>query len=395
MKDVVGTSIWDHLLRVKQYNPQNLVHTGCKGSSITIKTGNQQITTSLIYEETGYRDSTLGGIISNKIYTDAENYLYTTDFLKTLRSNIDKFGSFTSYDSSGNAFLSYPPISEKKSSQDISLVEQEILSHIKQKIVQEGFESPKIIIFTQDNDHISHIYAEILNSKMKKKSENIISMAGLSNIISGLKPYEKPQKISHEFPTAVRMNTASDFRYINLLFEKMMEGWEIQAFEKVISEKIPYVVDIKKSSQKGILVYLKGESAPRSLTSMGDGFIALVEILALNTLVKKGLIIMEEPENNLHSGFIDVFAEQVIKDPCENQYFISTHSSDLIETILERAKYSEKLHDIRLIILHKHMHLTYPVAEEMTGEEAQGEIETIHSTSGVFNGNLPFQQRKI
>jgi hypothetical protein len=41
------------------------------------------------------------------------------------------------------------------------------------------------------------------------------------------------------------------------------------------------------------------------------------------------------------------------------------------------------------------MHLTYPVAEEMTGEEAQGEIETIHSTSGVFNGNLPFQQRKI
>ena len=72
MKDVVGTSIWDHLLRVKQYNPQNLVHTGCRILDNN-KTGNQQITTSLIYEETGARD-TLGGIISNKIYTDAENY---------------------------------------------------------------------------------------------------------------------------------------------------------------------------------------------------------------------------------------------------------------------------------------------------------------------------------
>lgn len=34
MKDVVETNIWQYLLKVKQYNPQNLVHTGCKGSSI-------------------------------------------------------------------------------------------------------------------------------------------------------------------------------------------------------------------------------------------------------------------------------------------------------------------------------------------------------------------------
>ncbi|WP_373839862.1 hypothetical protein [Methanospirillum sp.] len=75
-------------------------------------------------------------------------------------------------------------------------------------------------------------------------------MAGLSNIISGLKPYEKPQKFSPEFPTALRMKTTSDFRYINILFEKMMEGWEIQTFEKIISEKIPYVVDIKNHLKK-------------------------------------------------------------------------------------------------------------------------------------------------
>jgi AAA15 family ATPase/GTPase len=112
---------------------------------------------------------------------------------------------------------------------------------------------------------------------------------------------------------------------------------------------------------------------------MGDGFTALIEILAMNTLVQDGVIIMEEPENNLHPGFIDIFSEQILKDTSNNQYFISTHSDDLIETILQRAKYLDNLREIRLIILHKHMHLSYPVAEEMSGEEALDEIETIHS----------------
>lgn len=379
MKDIVGTHIWQYLSKVRQYYPQNIVHTACNGSSVTISYDNKRMTTSLIFEETGYRDNTLGGIISNKIFSEADNYLFTTDFLKTLRSDFEKFGSMVVHDSSGNTFPSYSSILDRESKQDISLIEQELLSHIKQKIIQEAYESPKIIISVTDNDIITHVYAEILTQQNRRLSENITSLAGLSHIFTGLRIYKKPQKKEPDIPTIMRMKTASDFRYINLLFEKMMEGWEIQAFEKLISEKIPYVVDIKKSTEKGVLIYLKGESAPRPLTSMGEGFITLVELLALNTLVKKGLIIMEEPENNLHPGFIDVFGEQVIDDTSQNQYFISTHSSDLIETLLERAKHSQKLDDIRIIILHKHMHLSYPVAEEMTGEEALDEIEAIHS----------------
>lgn len=379
MKDMVGTNVWQYLTKTKQYSPHTIVHTGCNESLITIKNKKFEITTSLTFQETGYCDTTVGGIISNKIYTDAENYLYTTDFLKTLRSNIDSFGSLVSFDSGENTFPSYPPKSDRDPTQEISLVEQELLSHIKQKIVQEAFEAPKIIISVTDNAQITHVYGEILLRHLKRQTGNITGIAGLSNIITGLKPYKKPLEASTQFPTIVRMKSQTDFAYINLLFEKMMEGWEIQTFEKIISEKIPYVVDIKKSSEKGILVYLKGESTPRSLTSMGDGFIALVEILALHTLVKNGVIIMEEPENNLHPGFIDVFSEQVIRDINDNQYFISTHSADVIETILERAKHSEKLKDISLIILYKHMHLTYSVAEEMNGVQALDEIESIHS----------------
>ncbi|MBN1167817.1 MAG: AAA family ATPase [Methanospirillaceae archaeon] len=379
LKDVVGTDIWQYLLKTKQYGPQNLIHTLCPSATISIKRDDENISLSLNYEETGYSDQKLGGIISNKTYADADNYLLTTDFLKTLRLNLDAFDSELSSDSSGNQFATYTPISEEENSQGISLIEQELLSRIKQQIVQETYEAPKIIISVRHNDQITHVYAETLFRQQKRQTQSIFKVAGLSTIFTGLKTYEKPRKDIFLLPTAVRLKTTTNFSFINILFEKMMEGWNIQSFEKVISEKIPYVADIKKSTEKGVLVYIKGEDNPRPLSTMGDGFIALVEILALNTLVKKGIVIMEEPENNLHPGYIDLFSEQIIKDSSENQYFISTHNLDLIETILERAKHIQKLDDIALIILHKHMHLPYPVAEELSGREALEEIETIHS----------------
>jgi energy-coupling factor transporter ATP-binding protein EcfA2 len=379
MKDVVGTNLWQYLVKNKQYDPQNFIHYGCTSAKISIQTEDENYTLHLHYEETGYSDPKFGGIISNKIYADVDNYLVTTDFLKTFRSHFDSFPSMASYDSSENQFPTYPPISQEEHSQEISSVEQDLLSRIKQKIVQEAYESPKIIISLEQNDLITHVYAEILTKHQKRQGRYSSGFFGLSNVISGLKNYEKPGNAFNRFPTAARLKTFTEFAYINVLFEKMMGGWEIQSFEKIITDNVPYVADIKKSTDKGVLVYIKGEDTPRPLSTMGDGFIALIEILALNTLVKKGFIIMEEPENNLHPGFIDLYSEQIIKDTSENQYFISTHSIDLIETLLERAKHYKKLADIRFIILHKHMHLSYPVAEEMTGEDALDEIETIHS----------------
>jgi AAA15 family ATPase/GTPase len=254
------------------------------------------------------------------------------------------------------------------------------LSLIKQKIVQEAYQSPKIVISLKLNEKLTHVYADIfIEQYLKDQISSIPDVAGLSKIITGLKQYEKPPKDTFQLPTAIRMLISPNFKYVNVLFEKMMNGWEIQSFEEIMKRKIPYLADIKKSADKGILVYIKGEDSPRPLSTMGDGFIALIEIMALNTLVKNGIVIMEEPENNLHPGFIDIFSEQLLNDTSNNQYFISTHSADLIETTLQRAKFQGKLNEIRLIILHKHLHLSYPVAEEMSGEEAFEEIETIHS----------------
>lgn len=380
MKDVIGTNIWQYITKTKQYDPQTLIHSGCNSATISIKRDNTHFSLTLKYEETGYSDQRIGGIISKKIYSDANNYLITTDFLKTIRNNFAHFGQVASYDSSGNQFHTYLPQSEEEQQSDIPVIEQELLSLIKQKVVQEGYQSPKVVISLKQNEQLTHVYADIFIERYQKSQiGSIPDVGGLSKIITGLKPYEKPPKDAFQIPAAVRMRISPDFKFVNVLFEKMMSGWEIQSFEQIVTEKIPYVADIKKSTDKGVLVYIKGEDNPRPLSTMGDGFIALIEILALNTLVKNGMVIMEEPENNLHPGFIDIFSEQIINDTSKNQYFISTHSTDLIETTLQRAKFQDKLDEIKLIILHKHMHLSYPVAEEMSGEEAFEEIDTIHS----------------
>lgn len=367
--DNTGMNSWYAL---KKYEPTSLIHTGSPHSSILITNSSQELRLTLTKNESGYVDREAGGIITASLLQLSESYLLSTDVLRNIiqqrrKSKSSSFYDVASYDA---------PLDE-----DENKLESAIINKIKENILQLAFQSPKITIQVLHHDKLAYLFADIqMADYLKTKTPGFYSeTAGIEKIISGLRLYYKPDENNEIFPAAIRMRTGSEIQYINNLFEKMLSNGSIRFLENIIQEKIPYVEDIRKSEEKGILVYLKGESAPRSLSSMGDGFITLVELLALNTLVNKGMLIMEEPENNLHPGFIDVFAEQVVKDTSENQYFISTHSSDLIETLLERAKFSQKLHDIRLIILHKHSHLTYPVAEEMTGEEALEEIESIHS----------------
>lgn len=375
--DKTGINTWNYLIGTKKYDPASLIHTNSPFASISIFIPAQKITLKLSYSESGYEDREVGGKITEGLLTLSDSYLLSTDILSTIIQQGKKNRS-----SSGFNRMSFNTGSfDVSHDEEDDEIQVSAINKIKENIAQIAYQSSKTTIQLIDNDTLACLFADVRMAEyLKNRPQGFhAATAGIEKIISGIRSYYQWEGNQYESPSAIRMRTVSDISYISTLFEKMLADGSIRNFEKVIQDKIPYVEDIRKSQEKGILVYLKGEPIPRSLTSMGDGFTALVEILAMNTLVRDGTIIMEEPENNLHPGFIDIFSEQILKDTSNNQYFISTHSSDLIETILERAKHTQKLQDIRLIILHKHMHLTYPVAEEMTGEEALDEIETIHS----------------
>lgn len=359
---------------MKKYDPSSLIHTGIPQASISITRPTQELSLQMTYAESGYEDREVGGKITASLLQLSESYLLSTNIISTIIKQGRRNGTSALPDLMPSD-IGRPDVPDDEEDLDTT-----IINKIKENISQIAFQSPKTTIKLINNNILAYLYADIrMRDYLISRTPGYhAETAGLEKIISGLRPYYQWEENQRKSSTAVRMRTGSDIPYINILFEKMLADGSIRDFERLIQDKIPYVEDIRKSQEKGILVYLKGEPIPRSLTSMGDGFTALVEILAMNTLVRDGTIIMEEPENNLHPGFIDIFSEQILKDTSNNQYFISTHSDDLIETILQRAKYRNNLDEI-IIILHKHMHLSYPVAEEMSGEEALDEIETIHS----------------
>lgn len=53
--------------------------------------------------------------------------------------------------------------------------------------------------------------------------------------------------------------------------------------------------------------------------------------------LKSGIAVLEEPEKNLHPGYMGIVANQIIETATTNevQYFISTHSLDFIKFLLE------------------------------------------------------------
>ncbi len=93
-----------------------------------------------------------------------------------------------------------------------------------------------------------------------------------------------------------------------------------------------------KSNNKWVLyAVLTDYSIPFYL--LGDGLRAAFTYLALLGSVKKGIVLAEEPELHQHRSSMEVVAEAIIKSNTDhrNQIFLSTHSIELIDIILDKA----------------------------------------------------------
>lgn len=150
----------------------------------------------------------------------------------------------------------------------------------------------------------------------------------------------------------------------------------IGASHNRIISKIPYIEDIRKTDE-GLYVSLSGKDRTIPLASMGDGFKSMLRIFYLSVLAKNGVITLEEPELSLHPGYIEMLAEAIIFCSKETQFFISTHSNDLIQSLLEVANQNNCLDSIQIIKMHPRLDSHTIEAEEIPGAEALDDIETI------------------
>jgi len=104
---------------------------------------------------------------------------------------------------------------------------------------------------------------------------------------------------------------------------------------------IPYLVDLRYVTDGELMVFLDWVEEPLPLELMGDGFKELLRMAFVLSLPKTGevMFLLEEPESNLHPGFIELVTEYIagVSKKGRAQFFISTQSGEFLENLIDKA----------------------------------------------------------
>jgi len=87
----------------------------------------------------------------------------------------------------------------------------------------------------------------------------------------------------------------------------------------------------------------------------GDGTIVLINTLYYLHQAKNGILLIEEPENHLHPGFLNIFIDTIFKysEKLKIQVFMTSHSYDLIEEILAYSQKNGKERELMITLMVK------------------------------------------
>ncbi len=162
---------------------------------------------------------------------------------------------------------------------------------------------------------------------------------------------------------------------IPALYGKLINTKKLAEVLESLKKSIPYFEDIREADGN-LLVLLKNIDEPLPLDSMGDGFKALLKLSFMAPLIKNGVVIFEEPEVSMHPGYLEVLAEEIISSSEYSQFFISTHSLELVEYLLKKAEKAGVIDSINIIRLHRREG-GYIDREICTGRAAKEEMEEI------------------
>ncbi len=154
---------------------------------------------------------------------------------------------------------------------------------------------------------------------------------------------------------------------------RLTKNGEIISLITFLKEQINYFEDIREVN-KSFLIFLKGLDKPVPLEAMGDGFRIKLILLSAIANLNQGIAVMEEPENNLHPGYMGIVANQIIETAATNkvQYFISTHSFNFIKFLLEANSSLIKI--VRIYRIEDESEIDYEI---LTGTEAIEEYKVL------------------
>lgn len=134
------------------------------------------------------------------------------------------------------------------------------------------------------------------------------------------------------------------------LYQKLFNSKKLAEVIGILKKKILYFEDIAIVDDE-VMVSLKNINHPLPLSYMGDGFKALLKLSFMAPLIKDGIILFEEPETSMHPGYSEVLAEEIISNSRYSQFFITTHSLELLDYLLKKAEKSGDINSIKIFRL--------------------------------------------
>ncbi len=366
-RDSGGNDVWHSLTRQRYYDPRFLINTAADRAAIAII--DDTTTTSLVLEgsHTGIPDNGRAGLVMNYYRESVEEYLgrfllrspvkYTTrDRTGIQLSVIDANGRQTGLDGTDN-------VPDQGNETDIN----EVLDTMRAPLLSSLIRSEKMVMTRAERETVTDLY---LYSRGIAEGEERGSIV-----------YRFAQEMRTQRPETVFTKGRADpncvFEFdrsvspaeMNRLHDLVVERSRIQATLGYLKQQIGYLTDIRKTDE-GIQVFLEGQEGPLPLSSMGEGFIALLKTVFVSSLLDDGQVIIEEPEYALHPGFVDLLSNHMLTSRPGLQYFVSTHSNDFVRSMLEAADEMGCLDEVLVLRLHKRLDTPNPDLEPMGGAEA-------------------------
>ena len=226
-----------------------------------------------------------------------------------------------------------------------------------EKIRNELIQSEKVFLTSKANNKLVAIYTimDAYQGEIPMQNEEILPISVIPLILSS-------PKIDEDLPE---------------LYTKLINTKKLAGVLETLRQRIPYFEDIRESDV-GLQVLLENLDEPLPISFMGDGFKALLKLSFMAPLIKDGIVLFEEPEVSMHPGYLDISAKEIISSSKKSQFFISTHSLELVEYLLEKAEKANVIDSINIIRLRR-LEDNYIDREICSGRDAKEEMELIKS----------------
>jgi len=203
----------------------------------------------------------------------------------------------------------------------------------------------------------------MLTCKILPGDNYVVALSQLREILPRVKSSSNVIFIGHQFGEGVD---------IKVIHDSLLPTARLHQTLDYLKNRIPLFNDVR-SDGRDIWIYFENLPQPLPISMIGDGMRETIRLLFIASLIRGGILLMEEPENNLHPGLYDLVAERLVEVARQDgtQIFLSTHNLEFAERLLRNG--GDLVNVIRL----------YRVKDELTYEvlehgEALEELDELH-----------------